>query len=133
MRLSDVCSENEAPQFKLDIRDEPIQEEGDAQSALSNVANTLRAVKAPLRDLRLSSLTVHSKHNRSQHHESLVQTEVDETLEILCSSQHLSRRRYPVVATLQYQLLRLFPHDPPHYPQKLRMDQTLNRFALLIL
>lgn len=33
------------PQFKLDIRNEPIHEEdGDAQSALSNVANTLRAV-----------------------------------------------------------------------------------------
>ena len=33
------------PQFKLDIRKEPIKEEDDkAQSALSNVANTLRAV-----------------------------------------------------------------------------------------
>lgn len=33
------------PHFKLDIRSEPIQEEdSDAQSALSNVANTLRAV-----------------------------------------------------------------------------------------
>ncbi|MCJ1461765.1 hypothetical protein MMC07_000364 [Pseudocyphellaria aurata] len=32
------------PQFKLDIRNEPIHEEdGDARSALSNVANTLRA------------------------------------------------------------------------------------------
>lgn len=32
-------------QFKLDIRNEPIHEEdSDAQTALSNVANTLRAV-----------------------------------------------------------------------------------------
>lgn len=39
-----LYSESE-PQFKLDIRNEPIHEEdGDAQSALSNVANTLRAV-----------------------------------------------------------------------------------------
>lgn len=38
-------SETEQPQFKLDIRNEPIREEdGDAQTALSNVANTLRAV-----------------------------------------------------------------------------------------
>lgn len=33
------------PQFKLDIRKEPIVEkDSDAQTALSNVANTLRAV-----------------------------------------------------------------------------------------
>lgn len=37
----------DAPQFKLDIRDEPIKEEGDAQSVLSNVANTLRQVRLP--------------------------------------------------------------------------------------
>lgn len=38
-------SETEQPQFKLDIRNEPIREEdGDAQTALSNVANTLRVV-----------------------------------------------------------------------------------------
>lgn len=37
------------PHFKLDIRSEPIQEEdSDAQSALSNVANTLRAVSTSL-------------------------------------------------------------------------------------
>ncbi|MCJ1388852.1 hypothetical protein MMC18_001702 [Xylographa bjoerkii] len=37
-------SESEQPQFKLDIKSEPIREEdGDAQAALSNVANTLRA------------------------------------------------------------------------------------------
>lgn len=37
------------PHFKLDIRSEPIQEEdSDAQSALSNVANTLRAVSVSL-------------------------------------------------------------------------------------
>ena len=42
--LANIRSDNEAPQFKLDIRDEPIQEEGDAQSALSSVASTLRAV-----------------------------------------------------------------------------------------
>lgn len=37
------------PHFKLDIRSEPIQEEdSDAQSALSNVANTLRAVSISL-------------------------------------------------------------------------------------
>lgn len=39
-----MFSDADAPQFKLDIRDEPISEEGDAQSALSNVANALRLV-----------------------------------------------------------------------------------------
>ncbi|SLM37512.1 Muniscin C-terminal [Lasallia pustulata] len=39
-----LASEAEQPQFKLDIRNEPIREEdGEAQTALSNVANTLRA------------------------------------------------------------------------------------------
>lgn len=38
-------SEPDQPQFKLDIRSEPIREEGgDPNSALSSVANTLRAV-----------------------------------------------------------------------------------------
>ena len=45
MSLINPHSESEAPQFKLDIRTEPIKEEdGDVQTALSNVANTLRAV-----------------------------------------------------------------------------------------
>ena len=40
-----VLSDGETPQFKLDIRNEPIQEEDvDAKAALNNVANTLRAV-----------------------------------------------------------------------------------------
>lgn len=40
-----ITSRESEPQFKLDIRNEPIHEEDrDAQSALSNVANTLRAV-----------------------------------------------------------------------------------------
>ncbi|KAI9783938.1 MAG: hypothetical protein M1839_002883 [Geoglossum umbratile] len=39
-----------APQFKLDIRNDPIQEEdGDANEALANVANTLRLQAAPNR------------------------------------------------------------------------------------
>lgn len=39
-----ICRETEPP-IRLDIRKEPIKEEDDkAQSALSNVANTLRAV-----------------------------------------------------------------------------------------
>ena len=39
------ASERESLQFKMDIRNEPIHEEDrDAQTALSNVANTLRAV-----------------------------------------------------------------------------------------
>lgn len=39
---------NPAPQFKLDIRNAPIQEEdGDADAALANMANTLRAVRIP--------------------------------------------------------------------------------------
>ncbi|KAL8691347.1 MAG: hypothetical protein Q9218_003415, partial [Villophora microphyllina] len=39
-----AASEPDQPQFKLDIRSEPIHEEGlDAQSALSTMANTLRA------------------------------------------------------------------------------------------
>jgi hypothetical protein len=40
----DAAQENDQPQFKLDIRNEPIQEQdADAQAALSNVANTLRS------------------------------------------------------------------------------------------
>jgi hypothetical protein len=36
---------NSAPQFKLDIKNAPIQEEdGDANAAIANMANTLRAV-----------------------------------------------------------------------------------------
>ncbi|KAH7118930.1 Muniscin C-terminal mu homology domain-containing protein [Dendryphion nanum] len=44
-----VSNENApAPQFKLDIRNAPIQEEdGDADAALANMANTLRAQAAP--------------------------------------------------------------------------------------
>lgn len=41
---SEAAAENDQPQFKLDIRKEPIQEQdADAQAALSNVANTLRS------------------------------------------------------------------------------------------
>ncbi|KAL8764663.1 MAG: hypothetical protein Q9194_006906 [Teloschistes cf. exilis] len=44
-----AASEPDQPQFKLDIRSEPIHEEGlDAQSALSDMANTLRAVHQTL-------------------------------------------------------------------------------------
>ncbi|KAF2455241.1 Muniscin C-terminal mu homology domain-containing protein [Lineolata rhizophorae] len=40
----EAASEAPAPQFKVDIRNAPIQEEdGDAETALANVANTLRA------------------------------------------------------------------------------------------
>ena len=39
------ANETPTPQFKVDIRNAPIQEEdGDAETALANVANTLRAV-----------------------------------------------------------------------------------------
>jgi len=38
---------NLTPQFKLDIKNAPIQEEdGDANAAIANMANTLRAVCA---------------------------------------------------------------------------------------
>lgn len=40
--LADVDSEPDQPQFKLDIRSEPIHEEG--LDTLSNMASTLRAV-----------------------------------------------------------------------------------------
>lgn len=47
--LTDYRAPNESnapPQFKLDIRNAPIQEEeGDADAALANMANTLRAVR----------------------------------------------------------------------------------------
>lgn len=40
----EAADENDQQQFKLDIKNEPIQEEGaDAQAALANVANTLRS------------------------------------------------------------------------------------------
>jgi hypothetical protein len=40
----EAAEESEQPQFKLDIRKDPIREEdADAQAALSNVANTLRS------------------------------------------------------------------------------------------
>ena len=42
----EAAQEGEQPQFKLDIRNEPIQEQdADAQAALSNVANTLRSTQ----------------------------------------------------------------------------------------
>lgn len=45
-----VANETPTPQFKVDIRNAPIQEEdGDAETALANVANTLRAQAAPTR------------------------------------------------------------------------------------
>ena len=44
MQLTDYSDQNQ-PQFKLDIRNAPIHEEdGDAETALANVASTLRAV-----------------------------------------------------------------------------------------
>ena len=42
MNSADVVSEPDQPQFKLDIRSEPIHEEG--LDTLSNMASTLRAV-----------------------------------------------------------------------------------------
>lgn len=43
------------PQFKLDIRNEPIREEdGEAQSAVLNVANTLRVVSVQLKTTPLN-------------------------------------------------------------------------------
>ncbi len=46
----DAASEGDQPQFKLDIRNEPIPEQdADAQAALSNVANTLRSSTTPSR------------------------------------------------------------------------------------
>jgi hypothetical protein len=40
----EAANESDQPQFKLDIKNEPIREEdADAQAALSNVANTLRS------------------------------------------------------------------------------------------
>ncbi|KAI9809457.1 MAG: hypothetical protein M1827_006837 [Pycnora praestabilis] len=48
----EAASENVPPQFKLDIRNDPIQEEdSDAATALASVANTLRAQAAPNRKL----------------------------------------------------------------------------------
>jgi hypothetical protein len=45
---SDAAQESDQPQFKLDIRKEPIPEQdADAQAALSNVANTLRSANIP--------------------------------------------------------------------------------------
>lgn len=59
-----IYSEAE-PQFKLDIRNEPIQEEEDkAKSALSNVANTLRAVGLPNFHLSSNRSWEYSKHNK---------------------------------------------------------------------
>lgn len=44
MAQLEAASESDQPQFKLDIKNEPIREEdADAQAALSNVANTLRS------------------------------------------------------------------------------------------
>ena len=46
MKCSVPIENNPAPQFKLDIRNAPIQEEdGDPDAALANMANTLRAVR----------------------------------------------------------------------------------------
>jgi F-BAR domain only protein len=43
---NEAALDNDQPQFKLDIRKEPIQEQdADAQAALSNVANTLRSTQ----------------------------------------------------------------------------------------
>ena len=42
-----VDRESDQPQFKLDIRKDPIKEEdSEAQKALSDMANTLRAVRS---------------------------------------------------------------------------------------
>ena len=50
-------SENDSPGFKLDIRSNPIQEEGaDSEEVLSNVASRLRDVKFPI-IIRDSELT----------------------------------------------------------------------------
>ncbi|KAI9830840.1 MAG: hypothetical protein M1819_005365 [Sarea resinae] len=46
----EAANDNIPPQFKLDIRNDPIQEEdADAETALANVANTLRLQAAPSR------------------------------------------------------------------------------------
>ena len=47
LTLAENVSDTDAPQFKLAIRSEPIQDDDpDAQSAFSSVANTLRAVSS---------------------------------------------------------------------------------------
>ena len=47
--ICDRESEQQQQAFRLDIRQEPIHEEaGDAQTAISNVTNALRAVSFPV-------------------------------------------------------------------------------------
>jgi hypothetical protein len=51
LQLTIIRAQNElnpTPQFKLDIRNAPIEEEdGDADAATANLVNTLRAVSPP--------------------------------------------------------------------------------------
>jgi len=51
---------NAPPQFKLDIKNAPIQEEeeGDVNAALADMANTLRAVRRLIETLVVPLLTV---------------------------------------------------------------------------
>jgi hypothetical protein len=79
-------------QFKLNIRNEPIREkDSDAQNALSNVANTLRAVSVARVLLCTVTLTRCSKH--FPHPENRARYVVVETFETqsLCQTQTLAR------------------------------------------
>ena len=54
--LAENVSDTDPPQFKLAIRSEPIQDDDpDAQSAFSSVANTLRAVSFGVKCLLLTT------------------------------------------------------------------------------
>lgn len=67
--FAENVSDADQPQFKLAIRSEPIQEDDpDAQSAFSSVANTLRAVSFGVRCLLLKTYADRtSKHRKLPH------------------------------------------------------------------
>lgn len=84
--LSGATELSAPPQFKLDIKNAPIQEEeGDVNAALADMANTLRAVRSHDRFVSIK-LTVHSKLRQPDAPEHYVVDEMS-AIQFLCPTQ----------------------------------------------
>jgi hypothetical protein len=114
------------PQFKLDIRNEPIQEEdGDAYEAIAHVANTLRLVSLAAREPLRRTLNFPSK----QHPIGKELSVVEETLGTQSLCPHHNLRRLPPQIPLHLPPLSNKP-GLQHSLQRTTLARTRNRSAL---
>lgn len=102
---ANAVDENDQPQFKLDIKNEPIREEdADAQAALSSVANTLRSSTLATPSRRAGTV----RGRREVRHTIFVPTPTDisevktENTAPLSPEQSFGSARSPALAHLEH-------------------------------